>query len=128
LALGLGVTPWVRWTLRAIFGGALFFVVTSVLAWYLAQRTDAYATAISFVESSGAVRETIGPVERIELEPFGYQLHYSGASGQAAFELTVVGSSVSGAVYIELEYKGIWEVTRARLIRQGQLVKELVPP
>ena len=120
--LGINMNKWKRWVLIAV-------IVTAIAypgAWLMVQQSDAYIDAEAFIRNDHQVLETIGAVRKVKLSPFGYSLEYSGANGNASFELSVEAEREPATVYIELQKRGVWEVKFARLIRADKKVIQLV--
>ena len=117
------MNKWKRWVLIAV-------VVTAIAypgAWWMVQQSDAYIDAETFIRNDHQVLEAIGAVRKVKLSPFGYSLEYSGANGDASFELSVEAERGSASAFIELQKRGVWEVKFARLIRADKKVIQLVP-
>ena len=121
--LGTTMNKWKRWALIAA-------VVTAIAypgAWWMVQQSDAYIDAETFIRNDQRVLEAIGAIRKVKLSPFGYSLRYSGANGDASFELSVEAERDSAFAFIELQKRGVWEVKFARLIRADKQVIQLVP-
>lgn len=117
------MNKWKRWVLIAV-------ILTAVAypgAWLMVQQSDAYVDAETFIRNDQQVVEAIGSVRKVTLSPFGYSLRYSGANGDASFELTVEAERESASAFVELQKRGVWEVKFARLIRADKKVIQLVP-
>ena len=113
-----------RW--RWVIVGVAVLVGLSIPAgWLMAKNSDAYAAAVNFVKSNPQAREKLGTVRDVSLAPFGYSVRYSGAHGEASFDLTVSGQKGSAMIYVELEKKGIWEVRLARLVENEKTLIQL---
>ena len=106
---------------------AVIAVVSYPGSWLLVQQSDAYSDAEAFVRNDPRVVEALGAVRKVKLSPFGYSLNYSGASGNASFEMAVEAERESATAFIELQKRGIWEIKLARLIRADEEVIQLVP-
>ena len=102
-------------------------VIAYPAAWVMVQQSDAYINAESFIRNDHQVLESIGAVRKVRLSPFGYSVKYSGANGDASFELSVEAERESATAFVELQKRGVWEVKFARLIRADQKVTQLVP-
>jgi hypothetical protein len=114
-------TKWWRWAAIAL----AIVAVSYPAAWVMVQNSDAYELAESFVTTHPRVREAVGTVHRITLPPFGYALEYTGAQGEASFELSVQAERESATAYVELQRRGVWEVKLARLVRADKTVIDL---
>ncbi|WP_287806273.1 hypothetical protein [Diaphorobacter sp.] len=117
------MNKWKRWALIAA-------VVTAIAypgAWWMVQQSDAYIDAETFIRNDQRVLEAVGAIRKVKLSPFGYSLGYSGANGDASFELSVEAERDSAFAFIELQKRGVWEVKFARLIRADKQVIQLVP-
>jgi|SRR5581483_530628 len=89
--------------------------------WLLVQRSDAFGLARTFVAESPLVASKVGSVKSISLRPFGYQMHVTDSRGNAEFALSVAGSQRNGVAYVRLQKDlGVWEVSAARLVVDGQ--------
>jgi len=117
----------VRWKLLALVA-VLVAVLSTLAGWIMAYRSDAFAVAEQFIRRNDVLSANVGDVRRVSLAFFGYGIRYSGARGDAAFEIDVEGESGSGTVFIELEKRGVWEVTLARIVRNGTTAIELMKP
>jgi hypothetical protein len=117
------MNKWKRWVLIAV-------VITAIAypgAWWMVQQSDAYFDSETFIRNDPQVVEAIGTVRKVSLSPFGYSLRYSGANGDASFELTVEAERETASAFVELQKRGVWEVKFARLIRADKKVIQLVP-
>jgi len=101
-----------RW-LAVIVGITL---LTYVVGYVASLNSDAYKTNLNFIRQSKLVQERLGAVSTVSLRPFGYELEFSGSSGVAEFESTVVGSQQTAVAVVALEKSaGSWRVTAAKL-------------
>ncbi|MBK9160151.1 MAG: hypothetical protein IPM27_01025 [Nitrosomonadales bacterium] len=122
-SLGTAMNKWKRWVLIA----AILTAIAYPGAWLMVQQSDAYIDAETFIRTDPQVVEAIGTVRKVSLSPFGYSLRYSGANGDASFELTVEAERESASAFVELQKWGVWEVKFARLIRADKKFIQLVP-
>jgi len=104
-----------RWKVSAI-GLALMVVVGYPLAHVLISNSDAFGTAEDFLRVNPDVVRAVGPVQDLSLSWLGGSLRFSGDTGSAQFTLNVRGATGSTRAYVELEKRGIWEITFARLL------------
>lgn len=117
------MNKWKRWVL-------IVLIVTAIAypgAWLMVQQSDAFVDAETFIRHDHRVIEAIGTVRKVKLSPFGYSLEYSGANGNASFELSVDAERESATAFIELQKRGIWEIKSARLIRADKKITQLIP-
>lgn len=97
----------------------VFGVVVSLLmypvAWLGAQYSDAYVKAVEFLRTNERVTAQLGAIDDVALSFFGYSLRYTGAYGEANFEVQIEGRNATASAYVELKKRGTWEVSMARL-------------
>jgi len=105
----------IRWKVFAI-GLALMAVVSYPLAHVLISNSDAFGAAEAFLRSNPDVSQAVGPVQDLSLSWLGGSLEVSGDTGSAQFTLNVRGATGSTRAYVELEKRGIWEITFAQLL------------
>jgi len=82
----------------------------------LITNSDAFEAAGTFLQSNPEVTKVVGPVQQLSLAWFGGSMEVSGDTGSAQLTLDIRGSSGSTRAYVELEKKGAWDVTFARLL------------
>jgi hypothetical protein len=104
-----------RWKVFAI-GLALIAVVGYPLAHVFISNSDAFGAAEGFLRSNHDVVRVVGPVQDVSLSWLSESLEVSGDTGSAQFTVNVRGATDSTRVYVELEKRGIWEITFARLL------------
>jgi len=104
-----------RWKVFAIGFGVLM-LLSYPLAHVMITNSDAFATAGAFVRSNPEVVKVVGPIQELSLAWLGGSMEVSGDSGSAQLTLEIRGASGSTRAYIELQKKGVWDVTFARLL------------
>ena len=115
---------WMRWAAAAILAEGAF-VASYPLGGYIARNSDAYAEAERFLRASAAVSDRIGPVRGVSIEPFGAPLRLTRNPSDAQFNLDLEGSRTVAKAYVEVERRGSWVVSVARLSLPGQPAEEL---
>lgn len=96
----------------------------SYLVGYLASvNSDAFTEAQRFIMQSPSVSRELGNNINVRLDPFGYELEFSGSSGIATFECNVEGTKGQGTVRITLDKIGnTWRVKTASLNSNGSIM------
>lgn len=111
-------------SLRKI-GNAMLIVLTIGLFSYLVSylvsaNSDAFTEARRFIIQSPTVSLEFGSNINVRLDPSGYELEFSGTSGNATFMCNVEGSKGKGKVKITLnKIANTWRVKGATLIENS---------
>ena len=95
----------------------------SYLVGYLGSvNSGAFTAAQSFIVQSPTITRELGNNINVQLDPFGYELEFSGSSGAATFKCNVKGSRGQGKVKITLDkVANIWRVKAATLNSNGNI-------
>ena len=104
-----------RWKSFAIGFGVLMLLSYPV-SHVVITNSDAFDTAGGFVRSNSEVIKAVGPVQELSLAWLGGSMQVSGDSGSAQVTLDIRGTSGSTQAYVELQKRGVWDITFARLL------------
>jgi hypothetical protein len=107
--------PWGKWLAIA----AAFVVALLVAVHYTISSSDAFAAASAFARNNSQVQRVAGQIQDTSLSWNGGEVEIVGDSGHAKFSVIVWGTIASPRVYVELNKRGIWEVTYARLLPES---------
>jgi len=104
-----------RWKLFGAVGLLLAFLAYP-LGYFFVSRSDAFAVASQFLRTNDEVIRVAGQVQELSLSWKGKKMSVSGDSGRAEFTVNIRGSISSPRAYVELQKRGILEITFARLL------------
>lgn len=92
-------------------------IAAYTIGFFASKNSEAFGEAKKFISASQVVNNELGRVIDVKLTPFGYDLEFSGSSGDAAFSCNIEGSLKRGKATIKLHKNfNIWHVTHAVLL------------
>ncbi|MCW8930773.1 MAG: hypothetical protein OQL19_11100 [Gammaproteobacteria bacterium] len=94
----------------------ILLLTTPLLGYLFAKYSDVYQYSEDHIKNSTSIIKKLGPINNINLKPFGYAVEYRGPTGWAEFEMEIIGNIDSGILFIRLEKKlGQWKIIGAKL-------------
>jgi len=95
---------------------AVLIPVSFIVGHELAVRSEPFAILKSNIMASSEVEHVVGQVKQISLGWLGYMVKYSGPSGKASFDTTVVGNKGSVRIYADLNRSaGEWKINKINI-------------
>lgn len=91
-------------------------VAVWLTSYFLVQNTEAYRSAVKYIEANSKVAEILGKVKSTGLSPFGFMIKFSSNSGRAYFRIKIIGEKDEAIAYLSLMQENeVWLIKRGKL-------------